>query len=139
MGLLKRSSRQREDEDKVRIDLNDRWYTLLMRTLEHDDIARYDIKPYVEARIEKDKHGYFLRLPYTEAMLLYGALRLLWNNVSNEVLQIAQEAQWKEKEDALAKFLAKSEGKGDIRELIEVFQYQLVPEEYHPFGPRKEE
>jgi hypothetical protein len=147
MELFKRSSHQYEDEVMVRIDLTKEWYTSLMRSIGHDD-ARF-IEGYVKARLQKDKNGYFLRLPYPDVRLLLGALNLLRSKISDEIIKIIpvafasmneqtekEQALTTEMEDALAKFEAMSERQSDLGALIEVFFYQIVPEEHHPFGPR---
>jgi len=147
MSRFARPTHQSEDEDMVRVDLTEEWYTLLMRSLENDD-ARF-IRDYLRARLQKDKKGYFLRLPYPDVRLLLGTLRLLWSDISNEVIRIIPEAfsslakqneteqtETPEAEEALARFEAMSERKRDLQTLIEVFDYQMCPEEHRPFGPR---
>jgi len=147
MELFKRSSHQHEDEVIVRIDLTEEWYTSLMRSIEHDD-AQF-IKDYVKARLQKDKKGYFLRLPYSEVRLILSELDRLRSKVSDEIIKIIpvaftsmnaqtekEQAETTETEDALAKFEAMSERQSDLETLIEVFLYQIAPEEHHPFGPR---
>ena len=148
MELFKRSSQQHKDEVMVRIDLTKEWYTLLMRSIEHDD-AQF-IKDYIKARLEKDKKGYFLRLPYPDVRLLVGALGLLRSKISDEVIKMIpvafpaamneqtekEQALTAETKDALVKFEAMSERQSDLDTLIEVFLYQIAPEEHHPFGPR---
>jgi len=147
MELFKRSSRQHEDEAVVRIDLTKKWYSLLMRSVRHDD-ARF-IEDYVKARLEKDEKGHFLRLPYPDVRFLLGELNLLRSKVSDEIMKIIpvafvsmnehtekEQAETAETKDALAKFEALSQREGDLRTLIQVFDYQFCPEEYHPFGPR---
>ena len=147
MELFKRSSSQHEDEDIVRIDLTKQEYSLLMRSVRHDD-AR-SIKDYVKARIETDEKGRFLRLPYPDVRFLLGELNLLRSKISDEIMKIIpvafasmneqtekEQAETAETKDALAKFEALSQRESDLRTLIEVFFYQIAPEEHHPFGPR---
>ena len=118
-----------------------------MRSVRHDD-ARF-IEGYVKARLEKDEKGHFIRLPYPDANLLLGGLHLLWNKVSDEIMKkipVAfapmneqtekEQSETAEIKDALAKFEALSQRQSDLRTLIDVFSYQIVPEEHHPFGPR---
>lgn len=147
--LFGKATHKHEDEDIVRIDLSDRQYGSLMRSLERDDIADSTIKVYVEARLKKDEKGYFLRLPYPDAQLIYGTLKLLRKRVANQSLQDMQDwvASMKKPENKQQQgmdepvkvyetYRATSEQEADLRELLEVFQYQMCPEEYHPFGPR---
>jgi hypothetical protein len=148
MSRVERPTHQsKEDGDMVRVDLTEEWHSLLMRSLKNDD-SRF-IEDYIKARLQKDKKGYFLRLPYPDVRLVLGALNLLQSNVSNEVMRIIPEAfssldkqneteqtQTPEAEEALARFQAMSERIRDLLTLIEVFDYQMCPEQYHPFGPR---
>lgn len=147
MGLSKlfgKSSDQ--NEENVRIDLSDRYYTLLMQTLESYDVARYNMKPYVDSRLNKDDNGYFLRLPFNEANLLYGAIQLLWKDLSNKATDRIKEISRNEKlpegerqkalDEMLNIILTSRKETGDIEELLQVFDYQLCPEQYHPFGAR---
>ncbi len=138
MGLFKRSSHQHEDVTVVRIDLSSRQYSWLIRTIERDD-AR-SIKDCVKARLTKDEKGYFLRLPLPEYELLDSALYSFWEKESNEFIQNLPDTLDTMRQlspaDKLNKILAMKEEQGDLLELIQVFQYQCCPEEYHPFGPR---
>jgi len=147
MELFKRPSHQHEAEAMVRIDLTKKWYSSLMRSLRHDD-ARL-IEDYVKARLQKDEKGYFIRAPYPDIRFLLGELNLLRNKLSEEIIKIIpvafatmneqsekEQAETAETEDALAKFEALSRRESDLGTLIEVFFYQIAPEEHHPFGPR---
>jgi len=148
LGFFKKASDKHENEDIVRIDLSNRWYRLLMRCLERDDVDGSTTEVYLKAGLKKDKKGYFIRLPYPEVKLIYNVLYVLWEKLSNQSLQDMQDSLAKIKEKAedeqlqggdemFAEFLASSEQARDLRELLEVFQYQMCPEEYHPFGQRE--
>jgi len=59
MELFSGSLNQNQKEVTVRIDLTKQEHTALMRSIKHDDVG--SIKDYVQARLEKDKKGYFQR------------------------------------------------------------------------------
>ena len=147
-GFLRGASDKRKKEDIVRIDLSNRWYDLLMRCLERDDVDGSITEVYLKAGLKRDKKGYFIRLSYPEVQLIYNALYVPWEKLSNQSLQDMQDSLAKIKEKAeeeqlqgedemFSEFLASSEQARDLRELLEVFQYQMCPEEYHPFGQRE--